>query len=109
MQKVIERQGQKAEPYVHHYPQVIGGVCEFHGVINPNYPSTDQYKLCPNDGVHPNYGQLRCSYCDESKNPDDVIYKSTLNITNHPTDPGALVVVCDNFTCVQKHQARFKR
>jgi len=109
MEKTIERQGIKSEPYVHHYPQVIGGVCEFHGVIDGNQPSTEQYKLCPKDGLHPNYSQLRCSYCDESKNPDDVIYKSTLNITNHPSDPNTLVVVCDNFTCVQKHQARFKR
>lgn len=101
----VERMGAKAEPYVRHYPQVIGGVCEFCGVIDRNKPSTEQYKLCD----HYKNLELRCSYCDESKNPTDVIYRSTLNITDHPQNPGTLVVCCDSFTCLGKHQARFQR
>ncbi len=103
--KQVERMGMKAEPYVHHYPQVIGGVCEFCGVIDSNKPSTEQYKLC----AHYKGLELQCSYCDESKNPTDVNYRSTLNITDHPSNPGTLVVVCDAFTCLGKHQARFQR
>lgn len=103
--KTIERQGVKSEPYVRHYPQVIAGVCEFCGILDPNTPSQFQYRLCS----HYQGMQLHCSYCDESKDPDEVNYKSTLNITDHPDNPSKLVVVCDNFTCVQKHQARFQR
>lgn len=104
--KYVERQGAKSEPYVHHYPQVIAGVCEFCGIQDSNQPSQIQYQLCTH---FKSFGLLRCSYCDENKDPNEVNYKSTLNITDHPSDPNALVVVCDNFTCVQKHQTRFKR
>lgn len=104
----FERQTQKPGVVTRRYPQVIGGVCEFHGVIDHNRPSIDQYKLCPDDGVHPHYDYIRCSYCDETKNPDDVIYKSTMNIYANPDKPGVLMAVCDNFTCLQKHEARFK-
>jgi hypothetical protein len=105
IQKTVERQGAKSEPYVRHYPQVIAGICEFCGVMDKNQPSQVQYKLCS----HYKGMQLRCSYCDESKDPDEVIYKATLNITDHPTSSGELVVCCDAYTCLGKHQARFQR
>lgn len=104
MAKTIERQGNKAEPYVRHYPQVISGICEFCGVLDNTKPSTEQYKLCQ----HYSGMELRCSYCDESKNPEDVIYHANLNITDHPTS-GQLVVCCDSYTCTQKHQKRFQQ
>jgi hypothetical protein len=104
MSKVVERRGSRSEPYVVHYPQIIAGVCEFCGVLDSSVPSKFQYRLCR----HYKNMEIRCSYCDETKDPDDVNYKSTLNITDHPSDPGKIVVVCDNFTCLQKHQARFK-
>ena len=103
--KKIERQGNKAEPYTQYWPQVRGGICEFCGVLDQKIPSEQQYKLCP----HFRGMELRCSYCDESKNPDDVIYHGVLNIHGHPNDPSTLVVVCDSFTCSQKHIERFKR
>lgn len=106
MQKTIERQGAKNEPYVRHYPKVIGGVCEYCGILNPNLPATEQYKLCPHYKGIP---EIRCSYCDATRDPEDVIYHSKMTITDHPTDPNTLVVVCDNFTCNQKHQARFQK
>lgn len=104
----FERQGSTPGPIVRHYPQVIGGVCEYHGVIDSTKPSTEQYKLCPVDGIHPQYHYIRCSYCDENKNPDDVIYKSTMNIYSHPDKPNTLMAVCDNFTCLESHHKRFK-
>ena len=100
----IERMGSKAEPYVRHYPQVIGGVCEYCGVLDPKVPSERQYTLCN----HYKGYELQCSYCDETKNPDEVNYKATLNITDHPTS-GELVVCCDSYTCLGKHRARFQR
>lgn len=103
-QKHVERQGSKSQPYVHHHPQVRGGVCDWCGILDPNVAAEHQYKLCP----HFRGMLLRCSYCDENKNPDDVAYHAVLNITDSPTDPNALVVVCDSYECSRRHQARFQ-
>lgn len=102
-QKMIERQGSKTVPYTAYYPQVRGGICEFCGVLDRNVPSEFQYKLCP----HYRGMQLRCSYCEDSKDPDQVIYHSVLNIHGHPHNPDTLVVVCDSYDCSRKHEARF--
>lgn len=104
-QKIVERQGSRAEAYVHHYPEVRGGVCEWCGVIDKNVESQHQYKLCP----HYRGQQLACSYCPATKEPDDVNRKSVLHITDSPTDPNALIVVCDAYECTKLHQERFQR
>jgi len=85
----IERQGSRTVPVTRRWPQVRGGVCEFCGVVDKNYPSTEQYKLCPH---FREIGELRCSYCDETKNPDDIIYHSVLNVAGHPDKPDKLIV-----------------
>lgn len=103
-QKQVERQGVYAVPYVRRLPQVRGGVCEFCGILDKNIPSEFQYKLCP----HFRGMQLRCSYCDETKNPDEVIGHSTLNIYEHPDNPDKLVVVCNSYDCTRKHEVRFQ-
>ena len=99
----IERQGDIAAPYVRHYPQVRGGVCEFCGVLDPNTPSQYQYKLCP----HYRGMSLRCSYCSGDKNPDEINYRSKLEIMDHPDKPGVLIVVCNHTECEKAHQERF--
>lgn len=100
----IERQGQLSVPYTAYYPQVRGGLCEFCGVIDPNVPSEHQYKLCP----HYRGMQLHCSYCEATKDPDQVIYHSVLNVHGHPNDPNSLVVVCNSYDCSKAHIERFK-
>ena len=100
----IERQGSRTVPVTRRWPQVRGGLCEFCGVMDKNFRSEDQYKLCPH---FREIGQLRCSYCDESKNPDDIIYHSVLNIAAHPDNPDKLIVWCNAYTCSQKHEKRF--
>lgn len=105
----IERQGQKSEAYTKMYPLVKGGQCDFCGVIDSNQPAEFQYKLCP----HFRGMDLRCSYCDESKNPVEVNGRSWLKIHDHPSDRDMygrpkLVVVCDSFKCSEKHLARFQ-
>lgn len=102
--KQIERQGSRAEPYTRRYPQVRGGICEYCGVLDRNVPSEHQYKLC----AHYRGMQLRCSYCDESVNPDDVIGHSVVNVAEHPDNQDKLVVWCDRYDCSRKHEARFK-
>lgn len=103
-QRRIERQGARSEPYVHHYPQVRGGICEFCGVLDPNVPSQYQYKLCP----HYRGQQLACSYCPATVDPDEVIQRSKLEVMNHPSDPTAMIVVCDRYECERAHQKRFQ-
>ncbi len=103
-QKTLERSGSDSSPAVHFFPQVRGGICEFCGVIDPNQPSQYQYKLCP----HYRGMQLRCTYCAQSKDADDVIYHSTLNVAEHPDNPDKLVVWCNSYECSKKHIERFK-
>ena len=103
--KTIERQGRSSEPLVHHMPQIRGGICEWCGVIDGNFPSHVQYQMCPH---FRGLGEMRCSYCDEAKNPTDVVTHAVLNITEHPNNPDQLVVVCNSYECSRKHSARFK-
>jgi len=101
---MIERQGSKTVPVTRRWPQVRGGICEWCGVMDKSIPSEHQYKLCPH---FREIGQLRCSYCDETKNPDDVIYHSVLNIAAHPDNPKKLIVWCNSYTCSRAHEKRF--
>lgn len=104
MNKVVERQGARSEAYTEYYPRVIGGVCEFHGVMDNNQPSTMQYRLCS----HFSGMDLRCSYCPETSDPEEVTAHAVLNIHGHPDNPNKLVVVCDSYNCSRAHEARFK-
>lgn len=103
--KTVERQGLQTVPYTTRYPQVRGGICEHCGVIDPNTESKDQYKLCN----HYRGLQLRCSYCPENADQEEMIYKSNLNVADSPTEPGKLVVWCNSYECSRAHEARFKR
>ncbi len=101
----VERQGAKSEPYTRRHPQVRGGVCEYCGVLDGNVPSQYQYQLCS----HYRGMQLRCSYCPENKDPDEVVSHAVLNIAEHPENPNTLIVWCDSFDCSAAHIARFQR
>jgi len=102
--KTVERQGSVSAPQVVRMPEVRGGICEFCGVIDKNIPSEYQYKLCPH---FQGQGDLRCSYCDESKDPTEIIGHSVLNIYEHPNNRDQWVVVCNSYDCTRKHRARF--
>ena len=100
----VERAGDQSEPLVHHFPQVRGGVCAWCGVLDPNTPSQYQYKLCP----HYRGQNLRCSYCPPEKDPDEVVRSTKLEVVEHPTQPGVMIVVCSSYECEKKHQERFR-
>lgn len=102
----IERQGSKTVAYTYMYPRVIGGTCEFCGVIDNKQPSHMQYTLCPH---FKNVGELRCSYCPESVDPTEVVNRAELKVHVHPDNPNKLVVVCDSYNCSQAHLKRFQR
>lgn len=101
----IERQGSRSEPYTQRFPQIRGGVCEFCGVLDGNVPSQYQYKLCP----HYRGMQARCTYCPESKDPDEVVYHANMNVATHPDNENILIMWCDAYECSRAHEARFKK
>lgn len=103
--KQVERQGLNAEQFTRRYPRVFGGVCEFCGVLDKNVDSVNQYKLCE----HYRGMQLRCSYCDSSKDSDEVIRRSELKVADSPDNPNQLVVWCDSYECSEKHLNRFNK
>ena len=103
-QMQIERQGSRSEPYTRRFPEVRGGICDFCGVLDKNVPSQYQYKLCP----HYRGQQLRCSYCPDNKDPDEVVYHANLNIHEHPDRPGVMIVVCNSYNCSKAHLERFQ-
>lgn len=104
-QMQVERSGERSMGYSRRFPQVRGGICEYCGVVDGNQPSQYQYKLCN----HYRGMQLRCTYCPESKDPDDVINHTILKIAEHPDNPNKLVVWCDSYDCSKAHEARFNR
>ena len=102
----IERIGNRSEPYTRRYPQIRAGTCECCGTLDANVPAEEQYKLCPHfRGI----GQIMCTYCDATKNPNDVIGHSIRNVAEHPDKAGTLIVWCDSFKCSEKHLERFQR
>ena len=105
VKKTIERQGASTEPYTRRLPEIRGGVCEFCGILDKNVPAQFQYQLCPH---YRGIGEIRCSYCDEAKNPTDVNLKAILNVHEHPDNPNKLVVVCNSLECSDKHIRRFR-
>lgn len=106
-QRQIERRGGGTEPMVHHYPEVRAGVCEWCGIKDDKQPSVVQYKLCPHYSFL-NGADLQCSYCDPSKDPNEVIRSHSINVYNSPYNPTEVVVVCDDYECTRKHRERFK-
>lgn len=101
----IEREGSRSAPMSRRWPRVIGGVCEFCGILDSNVPSQFQYKLCG----HFRGMDIMCSYCPESKNPEDVVYHANMNVAEHPDKPGTLIAWCDSFNCSEAHLKRFQR
>ncbi len=108
MPRQTERRGGKTVPYTKMYPLVRGGQCAFCGTIDPNQEAINQYKLCP----HFRGMSLECSYCDPTKDPNEVLRYSVMKVHDHPYDKDEfgrprLVVVCDSYECSTKHANRF--
>ncbi len=103
MNRVIERQGQVSEAMTERFPHVIAGICEYCGIVDQNSPQF-QYQLCP----HFSGMELRCSYCPDVVDPEEVVKTADMKIHGHPDNPNKLVVVCDSLNCSAKHLERFK-
>lgn len=101
----IERVGNFDSGVTVEWPKVRGGICEWCGVLDPQTPSQYQYKLCP----HYRGQTLACSYCPTTKDIDDVNYHSSLRVLTHPDKPNTLIVHCDAYECLKKHEEKWKR
>lgn len=102
----LERVGVKSTPFTRMKPHVIGGVCEFCGIVDNTKESEIQYTLCPH---FRDIGEIRCSYCPENANPVDVIKKADIKVHEHPDKPNVWIAVCDAYNCAKAHQERFNR
>lgn len=100
----IERVGGGSSGMTYVFPEVRGGICEYCGVLDGNYPSEYQYKLCG----HYRGKQLVCSYCPATKDANEVITHSVLRIMQHPNNPRQLIVHCNSYECLKKHEQRWK-
>lgn len=100
----VERIGNMTSGVTFVFPEVRGGICEYCGVIDGNYPSEYQYKLCP----HYRGKQLACSYCPSTKNVDDVTKQSVLRVLQHPDNPKKLIIHCNSYECLRAHEQRWK-
>ena len=96
--------GTVSSPVSRVFPQIKGGQCEFCGTIDPYQSGDVQYKLCQ----HYRGMEMRCAYCPQSKDQDEVVRNSTLQVREHPYRPGELLVWCGSFECTKKHNEAFK-
>lgn len=105
--KQIERKGSGTYATSVRHPRVIGGVCEFCGIMDKNWEARDQYKLCE----HYRGMQLNCSYhvYPPNQTVDDLIEHEILNIADSPDNPNELVIWCGEFECSRKHIERFDK
>lgn len=102
----FERQGRVSEPITRSFPAIIGGTCEYCGVVDNLQPAELQYSLCPH---FKGMGEVQCSYCPETVNPIDVIKGRKIIVHGSPDDPAHVIAVCDSYNCSQAHLKRFKR
>lgn len=86
------------------FPEIRGGQCEHCGTIDPYQPGHLQYKLCP----HYRGMDMKCVYCPNHKDQEEVVRNSKLIVRENPYRPGELVTVCGSFECTQKFEQAFK-
>jgi hypothetical protein len=52
--------------------------------------------------------EMRCAFCPDHGDHEEVIRNSKLIVREHPYRPGELVTVCGRFECNQKFREAFK-
>lgn len=95
--------GESSEIQTRIFPTIYGGVCEACGVIDNNYPGHVQYKFCP----HYKGMNMKCSFCKESADHDDIVRMSKMLVKEDPYSPGRLVTLCGSFECTTKFNAKY--
>ncbi len=95
--------GESSYPMSRRFPEIRGGVCEYCGVIDKNYPGDQQYKLCP----HYKGMNMKCVFCPDSKDHDEVVRASKMIVMEDPYSPGNLVTLCGSYECTRKFEKKF--
>lgn len=85
------------------FPDIRGGVCEECGVIDNRQPGAVQYKLCK----HYKDRDMRCSFCKDTADHDEVIRMSTLLVKEDPYVPNQLVTLCGSYECTRKFESKY--
>ena len=99
----ITQPGESSVPVSRRFPDVRGGVCEYCGVIDRNYPGDQQYKLCP----HYKGMNLKCTFCKEGDDHEQVVRMSKMLVMEDPYLPGNLITHCGKYECQRKFEKRF--
>lgn len=90
-------------PVSRRFPRILGGQCEFCGTLDNYQPGQYQYKLCP----HYRGMDVRCQYCPDTKDSEEIVRSSTLNVLEHPFRPGELIIYCTSFECNKRFREEF--
>lgn len=95
--------GQASVPMSYRFPRVLGGQCEHCGTIDKNVDGKYQYKLCP----HFKDMSLKCVFCPESKDHDEVVRQSEMLVMQDPQNPTRLLTLCKSYDCSRKFEQRY--
>lgn len=99
----LTKPGDSNVPVSRQFPNINGGVCEHCGVIDPNYPGDQQYKLCP----HYKGMSMKCVFCPEGKDHDEVVRASKMKVIEDPYLPGNLITLCGSYECTRKFEKKY--
>lgn len=99
----LTRPGESSGLVSRRFPWILGGVCEECGIVDSNYPGSEQYKLCK----HYQGRDMKCVFCKESADHDEVIRMSSLKVIEDPYAPGHLVTLCGSYDCTRKFEQKY--
>lgn len=100
------------------HPKIIGGVCEACGMDEGGKGKSRLFGYPDDKRKHKmdysKYGnckhykgeQITCSYCNGDP---EVLVRRRLNVFSLPESPKKLIIVCDDYGCVNRHTKRFLR
>ena len=100
---VLTPPGQTNVPMSRRFPRVLGGQCEVCGTLDRNVDGKYQYKLCP----HYKDMNLKCVFCKESADHDEVVRQSEMLVMEDPQFPNRLLTLCKSYECSRKFESKY--
>ena|SRR3990167_772733 len=100
---VLTPPGQTSVPMSRRFPRVLGGQCEHCGTLDKNVEGKYQYKLCP----HYKDMALKCIFCKESVDHDEVVRQSEMLVMEDPQFPNRLLPLCKSYECSRKFEQKY--
>lgn len=95
--------GESNELVVRQFPWIKGGQCDYCGTLDNRYPGHVQYRFCP----HYAGRNMKCVFCKETADHDDVIRMSQMKVIEDPYAPGNLVTMCGGYECTKKFETKY--